>query len=268
MCFCIVPGNDAEVCQIAAIEGLDEFNVYAIPQHGISPGASAVNKLSVKHGVLFHDGQPVIAVRKSEALAQFLNWLKLKMPCVLLAHNAKAFDAKHLIKAVVSCDRMEEFNQMVLGFSDTLMAFRELFPDRKSCSQENLAKDLLGATYNAHNALHDVQMLQTLVSNFISNKLVLEHSFTLSWFQEYYIFLDQKNINLRTLQPLILSKAMSKGMADKVAASGLSIDHMLMAFQRGGKDCLSNVLMEMFRGKPRVTINKRVIAQICNFFQS
>ena len=199
MCFCIVPGNDAEVCQIAAIEGLDEFNVYAIPQHGISPGASVVNKLSVKHGVLFHDGQPVIAVRKSEALAQFLNWLKLKMPCVLLAHNAKAFDAKHLIKAVVSCDRMEEFNQMVLGFSDTLMAFRELFPDRKSCSQENLAKDLLGATYNAHNALHDVQMLQKLVSNFISNKLVLEHSFTLSWFQEYYIFLDQKNINLRTL---------------------------------------------------------------------
>ncbi|CAB4008451.1 Maternal exuperantia [Paramuricea clavata] len=141
---------------------------------------------------------------------------------------------------------MEEFCQMVVGFSDTLPALWELFPDRRSCSHENLAKDLLDSTYDAHNALGDVQMLHMLSSQFIGDQLLLRHSFSTSWFQEYTIFLEQKRANLQTFQPLLHSKAVSKGIADKMAASGLQYRHFLLAYQQEGNDGVSNVLMEKF----------------------
>ena len=264
----ISSGNDAEICQIAATDGHEEFNVYVIPQNGITPEASAVNKLTVMHGVCYYERRPVKAFSLTEALAQFLTWLNKIVPCILLAHNAKNFDAKHLMKALPLCNNEEEFRQMIIGFSDTLPAFRELFPDRRSFSQENLAKDLLDSTYDAHNALGDVQMLHKLSSQFIGDQLLLKHSFSTSWFQEYTIFLEQKRENLLILQPLLLSKAVSKGIADKVAASGLQLQHFLLVYQREGSDGISNVVMEKFKGKRRVTANKRVIRNICNFLQT
>ncbi len=146
MKYFISLGNDAEICQIAATDGQEEFNVYVIPQNGITPEASGVSKLSVINGILYHEKKPVTALSLADALAQFLTWLNKKAPCILLAHNVKTFDAKHLMKALSLCDNMEEFCQIVVGFSDTLPAFRELFPDRRSFSQENLAKSLLDST--------------------------------------------------------------------------------------------------------------------------
>ena len=260
--------NDAEICQLAAIHGTEQFNVYILPLHGIMPSAAAVNKLSVNHGCLFYDGKPVTAVQLDVAMQQFLNWLQsLKEPCLLLGHNAKSFDAKHLLRALEKSNRTEQFSELVVGFCDTLPAFKELFPEKKSHSQENLAKDLLDSTYNAHNALDDVQMLQELSDKFLSAPLVLKHSFSFSWYQEYTMFLSQKRVNLQTLQPLIAAKAISVGIAEKAAASGLSFTHLLLSFQRGGIEGLSNVLKEKFNGKARVTRRKQTIVKICDFFQ-
>ena len=97
-----------------------------------------------------------------------------------MAHNAKAFDAKHLVKAVTSSDLLPKFSQVVLGFSDTLPAFRQLFPDRASCSQEHLAQDLLERTYNAHSALDDILILQVLASKYITDSTLLRHKKTIS----------------------------------------------------------------------------------------
>ena len=85
----------------------------------MTPAASAVNKLSIKHGVLYYDGRPVTATSLDDGLSKFLNWLKAKKPCLLLAHNAKSFDAKHCFKALASCGKIDEFCQIALGFSDT-----------------------------------------------------------------------------------------------------------------------------------------------------
>ena len=71
-----------------------------------------------------------------------------------------------------------------------------------------------------------------------------------------------------TLQPMISEKAISVGMASKAATSGLRLQHLKLAFQRDGADGLSHILREKFNGKPRVTKNRRIIAQICNYFQS
>lgn len=117
-------------------------------------------------------------------LLKFLNWIKPKKPCLLLAHNAKSFDAKHLYKALTSCSKFDEFCEIALGFSDTLPAFRELYPNRKSFTQQNLATDLLGATYNVHSALDDVLMLQKLSTSCLSDAVLLKHSFLNSWLEQ------------------------------------------------------------------------------------
>ena len=266
--FLFLSANNAEICQIAAINDNHKFNVYILPVGGIAPSATAVNKLSVHHGSLFYDGKPVTAVTLEVGLQQFLDWLQsFEVTCLLLAHNAKSFDAKHLLRALDETNKTKQFSELALGFSDTLPAFKELFPERKSYSQENLAKDLLQSTYNAHNALDDVQMLQELSAKFLSPLLVKKHSFSFSWYQEYSAFLSQKRRNLQTLQPLIAAKAISKGMAEKAAASGLSFTHFLLAFQRHGVDGLSNVLKEKFNGKARVTRKKQTVMNICHFFQ-
>ena len=154
-------GNDAEICQLAAIHGTDELNVYIIPSHGISSSAAAVNKLSVKSGCLLYDGKPVAVVQPDVAISRFLDWLQsCKLPCLLFVHNAKLFDDKHLQRAFHKSNKTRQFQELVPGFCDTLPAFGEVFPNRKSYSQENLAKDLLQVTYNANNALSDVKMLQ------------------------------------------------------------------------------------------------------------
>ena len=260
-------GEDAEICQIAATDGMDNFDIYVRPQGSISREASAVNKLTKKRGVLLHEGRRVTAVRQNVALAQFLNWLKFKTPCVLIAHNCRAFDAKHLVKAMTSCNEIKEFRQKVLGFSDTLTAFRERFPARRSYTQTSLAKDLLSATYNAHNARDDVKMLQKLVTKFISDDLLFKHSFTVSWYCEYSRYVQQKNENFKTLEPLVRSGRISAGIADKAARSGLTFGHMQFAFQNGGTDGLRNVLTEVSHGKSRVTNSEKILAEICNFFK-
>jgi len=170
------------------------------------------------------------------------------------------------MKTWTTCGDLEEYRKVVMGVCDTLHVFKELYPDRQSCSQGSLAFDLLDTT--AHNALADVHILQRLASKFVSEDCILKQSFTLSWLEEYYDFLDKKRENLSSLQPLIQAKVITKGMAEKVASSGLTITHLQLAFQRGAADGLSNMLMERFQGKPRVTRNKCVVANICNFFQN
>ena len=200
-------GDDAEICEIAAAEGKNTFQVYILPSNSITPAASAVNKLTVRSGVLHYDGKPVSSTSLAAGLSDLLQWLEGRQPCLLIAHNAKAFDAKHLVKAVTSSDLLPKFSQVVLGFPDTLPAFRQLFPDRASHSQEHLAQDLLEKTYNAHSALDDVLILQELASKYITDSTLLQHSFTTSWVETYTVFLGQKKQNLKTLPPLISSKA-------------------------------------------------------------
>ena len=85
--------------------------------------------------------------------------------------------------------------------------------------------------------------------------------------QRYIVYLSQKNEALRTLQPIICLK-ISKSMAETVSASGLTLEHLQLVYSRGGVDAISNVLLEKFDGRARVTSNKRVITNICSYFQA
>ena len=258
---------DTEICQIAASDGKDEFNVYIIPKGYITSGASAVNKLRKKRGTLYQGKEKVDAIYLNQAITKFLAWLKMKMPCLLIAHNSRTFDAKHLVNAIAVCKEMQEFSQKVIGFSDSLTAFRERFPERKTYTQTGLAKDLLGATYNAHNALDDVRMLYKLVSKYIEDDLLFKHSFTVSWYRDYIAYSRMTQENVKSLKPLLDAGKVSEGMAAKIAGSGLTMNHLEHAYESGGKENLCSVLTDLHEGKPRVTNNKKVLADVFSFFQ-
>ena len=123
---------EIEICEIAAVEENDQFSVYIFPKHGITSSASTVNKLSVKHGVLFYDW--MMPCQNSWTGSSQKNHVYC-----MIAHNAKGFDVKHLFKALTSCSKFE----MALGFSDTLPAFKELYTGRKSFTKQSSARDLL-----------------------------------------------------------------------------------------------------------------------------
>ena len=263
----LTSGNDAEILQIAATDGKDEFSIYVKPCYVISPEASAVNKLTFQRGMLFYDGKPITdAVAIDVALKNFIEWLKSRMPCILVAHNCKSFDARFLVQAAEKNGVIDDLAQTVSGFTDSLPAFRELLPERKSHSQENLVQDLLCKSYEAHNALADVQTLYQLVNKFLNVKLLQKHSFKVSWMASYQKLLKEKKFLVNTLQPLVREKHMSASMAIKCANSGLGLHHLQLVYQRGKKEGVKQVLMERFDNKPRVSSNKRVLAQICQYF--
>ena len=84
--------------------------------------------------------------------------------------------------------------------------------------------------------------------------------------KEHNIHLAKRSLLQQTLQPLINDKAISTGMATKIADSGLGMQHLQLAFQRGGADGLELILKEKFDGKARVTANRRILSQIVNYF--
>ena len=59
---------------------------------------------------------------------------------------------------------------------------------------------------------------------------------------------------------------MSVSMAIKCASSGLGLHHLQLVYHRGKEEGVKQVLMERFDNKPRVSSNKRVLAQICQYF--
>lgn len=52
--------------------------------------------------------------------------------------------------------KIELFLEVVVGFCDIFLVFKELFLERKFYSQENLVRDLFEFIYNVYNVLNDV----------------------------------------------------------------------------------------------------------------
>ena len=201
------------------------------------------------------------------ALKNFIEWLKSRMLCILVAHNCKSFDAKFLVQAAEKNGFMDDLAQTVSGFTDSLPAFRELLPEWKSHSQENLVPDLLCKSCEAHNALADVLTLYQLVNKFLNFKLLQKHCFKVSWVVSYQKLLKEKKLLVNALQPLVRDKYMLASMAFKCASSGLGLHHLQVVYQRGKEEGVKQVLMERFNNKPRVSSNKWMLTQICQYFK-
>ncbi|KAM9854969.1 DNA polymerase III subunit epsilon-like [Aulostomus maculatus] len=161
-------GLDTSMChliQLAAISGDRLYNVYTLPRQPIPRKVKQLTGFDVLDGSLYLNRRCVGTKLLQEALQTFIAFLRnFKRPVILAAHSAKKFDAPVLHRLLLKCGLLEEFQEVVSGFLDTLLLSRRLFTDLPSYNQEFLVQYFLRKTYNAHNAVGDARTLQELYS--------------------------------------------------------------------------------------------------------
>lgn len=265
--------KDCEIVQLAAICGEKTFDRYILPVKGMSAGASRVTGLTVSGGILHLHHRPLHVVPLREALVEFLEWLKGFGRCLLVGHNSKSFDAPRLLLQLDKKGLAETFCHTVLGFLDTLPYFRETRPHLPNHRQETLAKELLKVKYNAHRALDDVKILQSLVQKFADHAALANHGFSATWVYQTMKYELQKQKNLATFAMLEKKKVISKGMCEKMAGSGLREYDFRVAHARAasrgeqGRDGIIKLLTEKDNeGKIRVTNQVKVLEHLAEFY--
>ncbi|KAG7324118.1 hypothetical protein KOW79_012134 [Hemibagrus wyckioides] len=152
---------ECDIVQLSAISGERIFNVYIFPRCPIDYGASRVTGLTTRRQTLLLHGQPVETVPLREALKLFISFLKAFSRPVLVGHNCKRFDCPVLQRILKEFNLLEEFQDVVSCYLDTLALSREMFPLPKY-SQPFLVQHFLQKTYGAHDATEDVRALQEL----------------------------------------------------------------------------------------------------------
>ena len=254
--------KDCDIVQISAICDDKCFDRYILPSEPISPRSSDVNGLTFTNGKLYLHNKVVAAQDKKSALSEFVNWLQdFTTPLLLVGHNAHTFDSPRLVSALLACDCAETFRQSVIGISDTLSAFKDVFPKLTSYKQEGLYNKIVGEQYNAHNSMDDVKALQNLVKKAqLSQSVLLKHSRSC----EFLFKAKDFDANVSTLKPLIDEKVISNAIAKKIGYSGLNFTCLKTAFARKG---LGDVLSERdTNNKVRVTNRKSIINGLSKYF--
>uniref|UniRef100_A0A8W8I6I6 Exonuclease domain-containing protein n=1 Tax=Magallana gigas TaxID=29159 RepID=A0A8W8I6I6_MAGGI len=186
------------ITQIAAVNSntKEQFSRYVAPDLPITPMAEKVTNITWSGGVLCYRGEPVDFVRIKTALVDFLEWLEKFPTVVIVAHNGRTFDFRVLCNAFRSCGLQDRFCSKVSAFCDSLTLFRQKFPKLEKYKQEFLAQHFCGHTYNAHNALDDVIMLDEImqaallsVSDFKKHSYNTECQFLQEEFNSYIFIL-------------------------------------------------------------------------------
>lgn len=261
--------ND-EILQIAAQCDSYEFSVYVTPTKEINPEASAHTGLKNINGQLYLHQDEVLTVSLENALNAFKEFLtSFKKPCILVAHNAP-FDISHLIRAIFRFNMVNDF-KVIAGFCDSLPLFKKHFNGRTgegAFKLETLAKEFLQEKSNGafHEASYDVYVLKSLVSSCLGNEDIFKSAKTYADSISHIIDLQRINTGLPLLKPL--KGILKDGMLRKMAKEGLTFEKLKRKYDEEGEEGLVSTLTLLKNGKPQVTKNKRIIAQILAFFKS
>lgn len=266
--------RNSHITQIAALDEESEqfFCCYVLPKKPITYHASRITKLTLKGNTVLHDGKAVEAIPIKDAIQALISFLKdlpSKKQKILVGHNVKAYDCHVLMNALKSCNMIDIFHDIVIGYMDTMKLFRLSFPSLKSFSQQNLSRVLLGDnfSYGAYDALEDIKTLKKIVllpSVISDNKHICEFSTNYVVKSMEYNTIVKRN--LPSLQVLVNRKVITAGMARKIAGSNLSLHHLEIVYKRDGKDGLSALLDESVSGRVRVSRSQKVITSLCDYF--
>lgn len=223
-------------------------------------------------------GNPQIleAVTAEEAFHRFLAWLekivlKIKLKVILVAHSAKGCDMRHLMRHILKFDMFAKLSCVVAGFCDSLPYMRLAYKnEHPSFSLKNLYHSVFGEHFDAHNAFADVKALRRLLECTLSSKPdvdLKDYSFDLSSAVAYLKYDEGLKERLYTLQPMYQgsSPCISKGIAEKIAGSGLQYGNLKCVFDRDGCEGIEALLKRKEKGKPRVTNRQSIITSICNY---
>ena len=151
----------------------------------------------------------------------------------------------------------------------------ELYPERKGnggFQQVTLVRDLVEVEYAAHNAVEDTKALLQLFQHLKRRAgpgLLPKHTLTVQSVAEKNDYKSLKINNRRSLNPLIRGKLLSKGMAERAAASGLKFKHLKKAAQES-----PDGIKQLFgapgadRKTPRVTRDEPICKKLQEYFDS
>lgn len=235
-----------------------------MPNKPISPEAAAITGITVVGNQMLYNKERVMHKSQFQALNDFIIYLSTfsKKP-ILVGHNIKRFDCHVLYNSLKSHILWNEFCSYVHCFFDSLDLFKHVKPGLKSYSQTNLVHELLGETYEAHNAIDDTAILNKLISTKCDFDLYVQ-TLSFSCLYPYFCFLYL--CNLKTFSTVIKKKVMSKAMALKAAKSNLKLCHLRTATNRKGLAGLKALLSETTeQGSVRVTSSNKIINRIFEF---
>ena len=220
-------------------------------------------------------GQPVKTLQIRSALEKFVTWLNKFSNVFFVAHSGRQFDFPVIVSAFLKGGNVNQLLSSVCGFVASLTVFRKKYPGRASYKQELLVRvrDLLKSSYDAHNAIGDVDSLRHLIANTnMSCKDLLIYSFTPQASYNSILFNREKRKNVSTLDILVAKGICKRASEENIAGSGLQLCHLRTIYQREGKYGLLNTFTEKnSEDQPRVTNCKRtlesVIPKIAEYFK-
>ena len=97
----------------------------------------------------------------------------------------------------------------------------------------------------------------------IDVSLLSKYSFSVKAVEQQIVRDNEQQKHIDSLQGLLSSRACGVAMARKIAASGLGMTHLKLAFSRGGVDGIHALFSDRDEnGKVRVSLSKRVADNI------
>lgn len=251
-----------DILQICMKSGEKVFTSYITPHRVIDQRASDITHLTKVGNKLYKNGMEVETFPKKTVIKNMLDFIRsFEKKCLLVAHNDK-FDAPRLLKAIKDCEWEIEFQNCIIGFSDSLDLFRKVFSDLNCHKLEYLATNKLQMSCDeAHDAIFDVIILEKLAAKFLDFKAISDARKT---YEDVVNLLNKKKIS-RTLIPL--EEEISKQMIDRLSRNGLSYDLIIDAFFNEGEEAVIKLLQANKNGKPTILKTKAVIMKIINHFK-
>ncbi|CAH1956193.1 unnamed protein product [Acanthoscelides obtectus] len=264
----------AEIVQIAAKCGSEEFSAYMTPKYMIDPQASEVHglQLDCKGRLVNMRTGDIVPTRSSNEVAlEFLNFLrKCGKKVVLVGHNIVRFDGPRIVRFMENHCLVTEFCSLIHGMVDSLPLLRQGKVGRLS---------LLASTYltgvewqvhleNAHDALHDCILVAGLLDHFnVTPEIMLRCVYSIRDFMERQLYNARKNTYSFELMPLT-QVGVSKNMIGQIAGAGVTMEELRELYIRSGKEGIAECLSVQVSGAPRVTAHKASINKITSFFES
>ncbi|XP_062611056.1 uncharacterized protein LOC134272897 [Saccostrea cucullata] len=144
------------------------FSVYVTPRLQISSSAQQVIGIAMNSSnCMTVSGRPVDALGVHDAFDSFIKWINTFPNAVLISHNGRRFYFPVLMNTIMNIGQLNELFGSVCGFIDSLSVFRKVYPERKSykSKQDDLVNSLLNTSYDAHNAIGDVNALGKLIGH-------------------------------------------------------------------------------------------------------
>lgn len=271
---------DCDIIQLTCsdlLHGRTNFCTYIMSSKPIQTQSSEVNGLTIVNGILKQNGNIVQTVSLEEGVLQFIEHLQENT--ILISHNTYCFQSHHLIRNILHEKKflLERLQEKVIGFSDSYKIYLDLFPrygpkELPSYKLWNLisyfSKGFKNPAFQkpAHGKdnLMKIRNLAELLRfhNLTDEKrlmMIYQFSMTFDSVVDVVKYRNTIKKNEKTFADMVQEKYLSKKMAQTMARSGLTLQHLRRAYEYGGLDCLIELL------HPRITKNRKVIGKICAY---